>query len=86
MKKALPYFAPFVFCAFLSLIALVGVVGIGSLGSDSSWWKPAYFGFLPMCFFIVGAHMLQMRNELEELRKKVTDLAQTAPTKPIQKP
>ena len=86
MKKSLPYFAPFAFCAFLSLIALVGVIGIGPLGADSSWWKPPFYSFLPMCFFLVGAHMLQMRKELEALREQVARLEAAATTKPIQKP
>ena len=64
----------------------MGVIGIGSLGSDSWWWKPAFFGFLPMCFFFVAANTMRTQKELEELREKVALLELAALAKQIQKP
>jgi hypothetical protein len=42
--------------------------------SSSGAWQPAFFSFLPMCFFFVGANTSAMQREIQELRKQVTDL------------
>ncbi len=83
MKKTLAHFAPFAFCAFLSGIWFVGSA---FLGAGSSAWQPAFFCFLPMCFFFVAANTMQMRKELEELRQKVTDMERGTPANQFQKP
>ena len=71
MKQALSHWIPAVFCAFLSLLALTM-----QIGSDSSAWKPAFYSFLPMCFFFVGVVTFQMRSEIRELRNQVAELQQ----------
>jgi len=67
--KPISHWIPAAFCAFLSLMALV-------MQSDSSTgaWQPAFFSFLPMCFFFVGANTSAMQREIQELRKQVNDL------------
>lgn len=85
MKKVVPHFVSFAFCAFLSGIAFVGLIGVGSPGADPSWWKPAFFGFLPMCFFFVASNTVRMQREIDELREKVTLLELAAPAKQILK-
>jgi hypothetical protein len=67
--KTITHWIPAAFCAFLSLLALSM-----QIGSDSGAWKPAFYCFLPMCFFFVGAATSQMQKEIRELRKQVTDL------------
>ena len=67
MKQTLGHWTPAAFCAFISFTAL-----FASSGSD--WWRPAFFAFLPMCFFFVGAATSQMQREIRQLRKQLTGL------------
>ena len=69
MKQKVSPWIPAIFCAFLSLLAL-----IMQLGSDSGAWKPAFFCFLPMCFFFVGTATSRMQGEIRDLRKQVAEL------------
>jgi len=69
MKQKVSPWIPAIFCAFLSLLALSM-----QIGSDSGAWKPAFFCFLPMCFFFVGAATSQMQREIRELWKQVAEL------------
>jgi hypothetical protein len=70
--KTSTHWIPVAFCAFISLIALFGSVR----SPDSGWWRPAFFAFLPMCFFFVGSATTQMHRELRELRQRLTELEQ----------
>lgn len=67
--KPISHWMPAAFCAFLSLMALAL-----QTVSDSRAWQPAFFSFLPMCFFFVGATTSHMQREIQELRKQLTDL------------
>jgi hypothetical protein len=72
MKQTLQtigHWTPAAFCALISFTALSA-----SSSPDAGWWKPAFFSFLPMCFFFVGSATWQMQKEIHELRKQVTDL------------
>jgi hypothetical protein len=69
--KIISHWIPFAFCTFLSLGALSM-----QIGSDSGAWKPAFYSFLPMCFFFVGAATSRMQREISELRKQLTELQQ----------
>ena len=69
MKQAISNWLPAIFCAFLSLLALSM-----QIGSDSSAWKPAFYSFLPMCFFFVGLVTLQMQREIRELKTKMAEV------------
>jgi hypothetical protein len=68
MKQAFGHWIPAAFCAFLSLLAL-----FASSRSDE-WWRPAFFAFLPMCFFFVGAATSRMQREIRDLRKQIVEL------------
>jgi hypothetical protein len=70
--KTISHWIPAAFCAFLSLIALVASVR----SPDPAWWRPAFFAFLPMCFFFVGTTTTQMHRELRDLRQRLTELEQ----------
>jgi len=70
--KTITHWIPAAFCAFISLIALFASAG----PPDSGWWRPAFFAFLPMCFFFVGAATTQMHRELRTLRQRLTELEQ----------
>ena len=72
IKKTITHWMPAAFCAFISLIALFGSIR----SPDSGWWRPAFFAFLPMCFFFVGSATMQMHGELRELRQRITELEQ----------
>ena len=69
MRQLVRHWIPAAFCAFISFIALCA-----SVGSDAGWWRPAFFAFLPMCFFFVGAVTSQMQGEIRELRKQLAEL------------
>ena len=56
------------FCAFISLIALVASVG------NAESWRPAFFAFLPMCFYFVAIVTTQMQVEIRELRNQLAEL------------
>ena len=70
--KTISHWVPAGFCAFISLIALFGSIS----PSDSGWWRPAFFAFLPMCFFFVGSVTTKMYRELRELRQRITEMEQ----------
>jgi hypothetical protein len=70
--KTISHWVPAGFCAFISLIALSASIS----STDSGWWRPTFFAFLPMCFVFVGIATTQMRRELRELRQRITELEQ----------
>lgn len=43
----------------------------GSVVRESTWWRPAFYAFLPACFFLVGAFMYRMHREMTRLRHRV---------------
>lgn len=66
MKPA-SHFAPLMLGGIISLMALIGTAVPG----QSAWWAPAFFSFLPMCFYFIGATTLAIHRELQELRRDV---------------
>ena len=54
---------------FISLLAL-----FVSSRSNAEWWRPAFFAFLPMCFFFVGAATSRMQREIRGLRTQIVEL------------
>jgi hypothetical protein len=46
----------------------------GSIAFEGRVWEPAFFSFLPMCFFFVGATISEMRRDIRELTKQVSEL------------
>jgi hypothetical protein len=75
MKPAFSHWIPTAFCAFISLMALV-VPLLRPHGTDQGWGTPAFFAFLPMCFYFLGVTTAQMRRELSELRERLSQLEQ----------
>ena len=74
-RRAFLPWVPAAFCAALSLITifqnlLLTVVNHSEYGS----WAIVFLCFLPMCFFVAGSAMSQMRREISELRKEVAEL------------
>jgi hypothetical protein len=69
MKQKISHWIPAAFCAFLSLTALFSFSS-----PDAGSWKPAFFSFLPLCFFFVGANTLTLQREIRDLRKQLRDL------------
>jgi hypothetical protein len=73
MKK-IAYWIPAAFCALISFIALFKSIGIPSFGTPGSY--EVFFAFLPMCFFFVAFGTTHLQRELNELRRRITDLEQ----------
>ena len=69
--KSIAHWTPAMFCAVISLVPLL------VMSSDA--WKPAFFCFLPMCFFILGSTTFQMHREIRSLRSQLAALQQTSP-------
>lgn len=70
MKQKIAPWLGFTFCAFLSAIALVGT------STNSNWWQPSFYAFLPMCFFYVGSMLAGMSREIRELRQRLAEVEQ----------
>jgi len=68
-RRTIGPWIPAVFCAILSFMAL-----FGSIAFEGRVWEPAFFSFLPMCFFFVGATISEMRRDIRELTKQVSEL------------
>ena len=64
------YIAP-MFCAFLCLFPLFGS---GASPEGSSWWEPAFFSFLPMCFFFSAFATHTLIKQIEVLQDQVQAL------------
>ena len=60
---------PFAFAVYLGRVAISNHAP-GAMQP----WEPAFYNFLPMCFFFVGALIYQMGREIRELRGAVTQL------------
>jgi hypothetical protein len=71
MKTISAPWVPAAFCAILSLMPLFA----GS-SYDNGWWRPAFYAFLPMCFFFVGTVLSKMQKEIGGLRQQVAELQQ----------
>ncbi|MGZ5036972.1 MAG: hypothetical protein ACXWG1_00760 [Usitatibacter sp.] len=67
VERLIPWL-PFAFALFLSYSVT------SHLGQDMRSWEPAFYSFLPMCFFFVGAGVQQMAREIRELRGTVAEL------------
>jgi len=61
------HWLPTAFCAYISFTAL-------TRSTDGQWWTPAFFSFLPMCFFYVGAITSQMSKEIRDLKKQLGEI------------
>ncbi len=63
------------FCAALSLLTVFGNVAGRFLGSTRDIGAIAFYGFLPVCFFMVGVYLSQLKKENQELREQIQELA-----------
>jgi hypothetical protein len=69
LRQKFVHWLPFAFAVFLCYSALWRLSG-----SDIKAWEPAFYSFLPMCFFFVGAITFRMEREIRELRDAVASL------------
>lgn len=61
------------FCTFLSILALIGIVTEQMWDNFGGWWKPAFFAFLPMCFFGIACTTSAMQREIDDLQRRLKD-------------
>ena len=72
MKKLVaPWLAP-AFCAFLTAMPLIAT----SSPTDTGWWRPTFYAFLPMCFYFAGMATYGFQKELRDLRAELAELRQ----------
>lgn len=81
MHHRLRPWIPAIFCAILSLITITAnlvlqvISGIpGFVGST----EIAFYCFLPMCFYFVGASLSELQRENGELRMRLEELSSKA--------
>lgn len=72
MKKAVEFVLPwlaFIYAAYLCYSTLSRIPP-----SQTHNWEPAFYSFLPMCFFFAGAAIYVMGRQIRELRQKIVEL------------
>lgn len=67
--QTLAHWLPFAFAAYLCYSTLANLAA-----SDMKWWQPAFYSFLPMCFFFSGLITFRMEREVRALRDAVAKL------------
>ena len=75
MRDKMSPWLPAIFCATLSLITVVANVAGQFAGSTRDVGAIAFYGFMPMCFFFVGACLSQLKKERQELQKQIEELS-----------
>jgi hypothetical protein len=60
--------------AFALSIALCGIVLVATLVRPSSGLNVSFLAFLPMCFYMVGASLVELQREVAALRERVAEL------------
>jgi hypothetical protein len=66
MKRKLSPWLPVYFCAFLSSMPVV------AMPYGGTWWQPAFYCFLPLCFMYAGFAQIATNREIDELRNRLT--------------
>jgi uncharacterized membrane protein len=66
---------PFAFAVYLCNSTLSHIAT-----SEMKVWEPAFYSFLPMAFFFVGAVVYLMQREIRELRGIIAKLQAAAPS------
>lgn len=76
MKNSIHPWIPAAFCAFISLIPLSApfITLLTPFELSDTWWRPAFFAFLPFCFFLAGMVISQMQREIRDLRKQLEEV------------
>lgn len=83
MREKLRPWVPAIFCASLSLITIVSDVTIGILNRQKVGTNAAFFCFIPMAFYFVGAMHSQLLRENRELRQQLQEvIASSRATEP----
>lgn len=55
--------------------AVCFIAFMGSL-ADTNWWRPFFFAFLPVAFFLAASMMSKMYRDQSRLRRRMTHLEQ----------
>ena len=64
------YYVPAAFCGFLCFIVLIVQISMDQFTA----WGPAFFCFLPMCFFFLGGIFHSMQSQIDALKKEIAEL------------
>ncbi len=75
MRKKLEPWVPAIFCGCISLLTVLGNVAVAFMnGSSTGGVELVFYCFLPMCFYMVGMSLSKLRQENEELRRRIDSL------------
>ena len=69
LRDMLSSWSPFGFAAALCYLVIANLSA-----PDMKSWEPAFYSFLPLCFFLVGFGEYRTRREVRELREALTAL------------
>lgn len=83
MRGKLSPFVASIFCAFLCFITLFGniLLTIYTQGKAQGGLDVVFYSFLPMCFLFVGYFISHLRNEQNELKRRIDALEAAASAK-----
>jgi len=78
MNEKYSHWRPFAFCAVLSLITIVGGLLIAFMSSTTHPFGAglAFYGFMPMCFYMVSLATSRLQRENQDLRNQIQELRQ----------
>ncbi len=74
MREKLGPWLAAIFCAILSTITIVTGLGLRFATGIVDPMPIAFYSFLPMCFFFVGAYLSKLQRENRELRSRIEAL------------
>lgn len=77
MPKKIGPWTPAIFCAILSLLTVVGDVVAYAMTGTSGVTANVFYCFLPMCFYFVGAFLLQLQKDNRKLQTRLDELTET---------
>lgn len=79
MREKLGPWISAIFCAALAVITTVGNLWMYVVTGVNGSVTMVYIGFMPMCFFFVGAYLTHLRNENREMRTRLDALDNAMP-------
>lgn len=83
MREKLSPFVAAIFCVFLCFVTLFGniLLSIYTQGKSQGGLDVVFYSFLPMCFLYIGYFLSHLRNEQNDLKRRIDALEAAASAK-----